>query len=146
MDHVKPATAAQLRALHARFAALGYTRRSDRPARLTAAATLLGIEHLDSFTGLSSGQAGILLRRAGELPTAGQQTSPAAAAETPPGLQISTSGGDLGLGLVYAWAIAAAAITLARALRQHWQLLADQPAYRSMTCTRPAPKNARAAS
>lgn len=62
-DHAAALTPAQLRALHAGFYRLGYTKRSHRPERLAAAAAALGLEQpLSSFNELEPGQAGYLIR------------------------------------------------------------------------------------
>ena len=128
---VTPATGRQVRALQAAFADLGYTRRSDRPARLTAAATALGISRLDSFTDLTTGQAGILLRRLRSR-------------SEPPG---TSEGGESpsSTGIPHALAAVVILMWLAGALRKRGPLLA-QDTYRSTTRTSPAPKNARPAS
>lgn len=63
-----PATQNQRGALHHEFTRLGYQdNRWDRPARLGAAAVLLGLDQLDSLRDLVMGQAGQLLRALQEL-------------------------------------------------------------------------------
>ncbi len=59
----EPATRNQLGAIMREFERLGYQRsRWDRPARLAAAAVLLGLDQFDSLHDLNLGDAGRLLR------------------------------------------------------------------------------------
>jgi hypothetical protein len=79
-----PLTDAQLKALHAGFYHLGYTRRSDRDARLAEAAEALGQEQpLASFNDLTGGEAGLLIRWLDERRATGEDpvrgSSPVAA-------------------------------------------------------------------
>jgi hypothetical protein len=72
-------TPAQMRALHAGFNRAGYTRRSDRLARLAAAGEVLGLdEPPGSFTELRFGQAGYLLGWLRQLEASGPEPVPEA--------------------------------------------------------------------
>lgn len=96
-----PATAAQLRALHAGFGALGYRGLAGRPARLAAASAVLGLdEKLTSFSELSAGQAGLLqaaLRRGEIAPAREHQVRPVSRESSGTANQVShaASDGDL---------------------------------------------------